>query len=136
MIWVPYLDETAKTKLKKLNRLACLSLTPTPRSTPQEALEILYNIPPLDLSLHELGLNTFLRLKETLDNPLGPDQFSHIDYWTNIVNNNEELWQSDDTCNDLNWDRKYEVILDSMKGNSKYLRHLRSKIFAVPFHAV
>ena len=39
MIWTPYLTKSTLKTLKKLNRLACLSLTPTTRSTPQAALE-------------------------------------------------------------------------------------------------
>ena len=63
-----YLSKTAQ-KLKELNRIACMSLTPTTRSKPQAALEIMYKITPLDLHLTETGLKTYLRLKSQLDQP-------------------------------------------------------------------
>ena len=46
-----------------------MSLTPTTRSTPQAALEIMYNITPLDLHLTDIGLKTYLRLKSQLHQP-------------------------------------------------------------------
>ena len=69
-------------KLKQLNRIACMSLTPTTRSTPQAALEIMYNIIPLDLHLTETGLKSYLRLKTQLDQPKHTKLLqSHLSYW-------------------------------------------------------
>ena len=46
-----------------------------------------------------------------------------------IGTNNAELWQSDDTCNETRWDRKFEVNLDSMTGDSKYLKPAEVTVF-------
>ena len=72
LVWAHNISPKQHKKLKQLNRIACMSLTPTTRSTPQAALEIMYNITPLDLHLTETGLKTYLRLKTQLDNPKKP----------------------------------------------------------------
>ena len=69
LVWAHNLSSKQHKKLKQLNRIACMSLTPTTRSTPQAALEIMYNIIPLDLHLTEAGLKSYLRLKVQLDQP-------------------------------------------------------------------
>ena len=47
--------------LLRLNRTASLGITVETRTTPQASLEIMYNIPPLDLHIKEIGLTTFFR---------------------------------------------------------------------------
>ena len=82
LVWSHNLTTKQHKKLKQLNRIACLSLTPTTRSTPQDALEIMYNIIPLDLYLTETGLKTYLRLKSQLDQPKHTSRIqSQLDYW-------------------------------------------------------
>ena len=58
-----------KKELNKINRLACLMLTPTTRSTPQATLELAYGIPPLHIYLEETATKSFVRLDKQLHTP-------------------------------------------------------------------
>ena len=98
-----------------------MSLTPTTRSTPQASLEILYNIPPLDLYLEEQGLITYMRIKHTLRKPTNTDNFSHIIYWDTLMNSHADLLQTNDSCNKTNRNNIFRVNLDSMNGAKKHL---------------
>ena len=99
-----------------------MSLTPTTRSTPQAALEILYNIIPLDLHLTKTGLKTYLRLKTQLDNPRHTNTLqSHLSYWDSLQISAEPLWQSDDSCHESLWFKQYTVNLDSFNGSKKHI---------------
>ena len=110
LVWAHSITPKQHKKLKQLNRLACMSLTPTTRSTPQAALEILYNISPLDLHLTEIGLKTFLRLKSQLDSPKYTQTApSHLSYWDSLQVSAEPLWQTDDSCNEAMWFKQYRV---------------------------
>ena len=56
IVWI----QTARSKknrraLERINRQACMMVTPTTRSTPQASLEVMYNIMPLQLYLEEAG---------------------------------------------------------------------------------
>ena len=53
-----------KDKLKKLQRLALLSIAPVRKSTPTAALEILYDVVPLHLFVKEQALKTFVLLSK------------------------------------------------------------------------
>ena len=48
--------------LKSLQRLALIQIANVRRSTPTAALELLYNVPPLDLHIWETALKTAVRL--------------------------------------------------------------------------
>ena len=123
LTWVPYLDKKGITILKKLNRLACMSLTPTTRSTPQASLEIMYNIAPIDLILDEIGLNAFLRLRGTLPPTRQVKSgFSHLDYWEAMMEERSSLMHTDDYCNETRRHNLFQVNLDSMKGGNKHIQ--------------
>ena len=100
-----------------------MSLTPTTRSTPQASLEIMYNIPPLDLFLRTQGISTYLRLKTQLDPTWEPknNTISHLHFWDQEVGKSQELWQGDDRCFEVNCDSKINFNMDSLKGGSKHL---------------
>ena len=61
-IWQNKLNETKKLKLQRLNRLASLNIASVHRSTPTNGLEIIYNIPPLDLFVRRSSIHIFMRL--------------------------------------------------------------------------
>ena len=99
-----------------------MSLTPTTRSTPQAALEIIYNITPLDLHLTETGMKIYLRLKAQLDDPKHTTKIqSHLDYWDSLQINAEPLWQVDDSCNESLWFKQYTVNLESFTSLKKHI---------------
>lgn len=51
--------------LQKVQRLACLSITGAMRSAPQAALEVMLNLPPIDIYVRNRAARTALRLRET-----------------------------------------------------------------------
>ena len=125
LVWAHNITPSHNKSLKKLNRLACMSLTPTTRSTPQASLEIMYNIIPLDLHLTEMGLKTYLGIRQQLDIPWDCTKlFPHLGYWHNLKLNTHSLLQLDDRCNIVEWFKQYTVNLDSFKGNKKTLNSL------------
>ena len=76
------------TQLYKLNRTACMMITTTTRTTPQASLELIYNIPPLDLHIKETGLATYVRLQSQLNKPwTSKSTFTtpHLQYWDNMM---------------------------------------------------
>lgn len=67
-IWSKALDErSVQQKLSTLQRMGLLSITPVRRGTPTATLEVLYNIPPLHLLLHQRAEMTYLRLGSLQD---------------------------------------------------------------------
>jgi ribonuclease HI len=57
-------NETIKSQLQQLNRLAALSLGSVPRSSPTLSLEVLYNLKPLELVMENIALRTHMRLTQ------------------------------------------------------------------------
>lgn len=55
MIWAHRVNKSLASKLNTLNRAATMAITPVPRSTPQAALEIIYDIEPLNIHLQRLS---------------------------------------------------------------------------------
>ena len=112
-------NKTMMKQLYNLNRAACMMITATTRSTPQASLEILYNIPPLDLHLQEIGLTTYARLQSQLGKPWQSKttfKRPHITYWNTMLR--DVLTEiEDDRCNSLNWDKKYHIIHSSFLNN-------------------
>lgn len=53
-------------KLKTLNRLCLVYMAPVRKSTPTAALEIIYNIPPLDLFIRDCALKAFVRVNRVV----------------------------------------------------------------------
>ena len=54
---------TSKKRLAQLNRLICTALMPLRYSTPTAGLEVVCNVMPLHLKMAEMGLKTYLRVK-------------------------------------------------------------------------
>ena len=55
-------DDKTKQELSKLNRLAALSMMPIRRSTLSAALQIILNLPPVDLVIKQKALTSLLRI--------------------------------------------------------------------------
>ena len=106
-------------QLYNLNRAACMMITTTTRSTPQTTLELLYNIPPLEIHLQEIGLTTYTRLQSQLDKPWHSKstfRIPHITYWNNLIQK-ALIAEEVDRCNSTNWKKHYHVILSSFNTN-------------------
>ena len=73
MNWSHAIDNKKIIKeLKALNRLACMTLTTTTHTTPQASLELIANLPPLDIHIREIAIRTYNRIKTSLDTPWSP----------------------------------------------------------------
>ena len=122
IVWAHSITAKQHKKLRKLNRTACMSLTPTTRSTPQASLEIIYNIKPIDLYLNEVGLKAYLRLRSQLDTPWDCKNINpHLGFWHNLKLNYHSLLQPDDRCNELEWFKQYKVNMESFSGSKKFI---------------
>ena len=65
-IWQNKITETLRGKLLRLNRLAMLNIAKVHKSTPTKGLEIIYNIPPLDLFIERISMHSYLRIKSQI----------------------------------------------------------------------
>ena len=63
-VWAAALDkQTVCTRLERLQRLACITITGAFPSTPTAAMEALLNLPPIDIFLRSQAYAAFHRLK-------------------------------------------------------------------------
>ena len=64
LVWAHSIQTISKKKrLGHINRLAALMRTPTRKNAPKVALEIIHDLIPIELALHETAVNTYHRLK-------------------------------------------------------------------------
>ena len=63
--WSPYVTNSIKAKLSRLQRKAMLSMTSSMRSTPTTGLEAVLGLQPLDLHAHQLGTSARLRTRHS-----------------------------------------------------------------------
>jgi len=73
--------------LERLQRLACLLMTPVMKTTPTKGLEVIFNMLPLDLFCLQTGLTSWLRIRDQVK-PLQwdglttyKDKYGHAKYW-------------------------------------------------------
>ena len=91
-VWAHEIHSTyIQEKLHTLNRLALSLCSQVPKSTPNQALEIMLDVSPLPLFIYTSGLSTHYRLKDS--NPLKWSGYSpkktystsHRRFWQNII---------------------------------------------------
>jgi len=64
VVWWPRVElGTARTMLERIQRLACLAIAGSIRTTPTAAMEILLGLPPLDLYIKNVAMTSCYRLK-------------------------------------------------------------------------
>ena len=113
-VWQHKINETLRCKLQRLNRLACLNIARVHRSTPTKGLEVIYHLPPLDIHIHRVSLNNYLRIKHQVLiswDGYGKTQKGHLteleDECTKIGTSNIPS----DTITPIRvWDRKFKVL--------------------------
>ena len=91
----------------------------TTRTTPQASLEIMYNLPPLDIFIQEIGLMTYARLKTQLDKPWHSKktfETPHLAHWESLMKK-VALPATDDRCYEHLRHKMYHVILSSFNTN-------------------
>ena len=101
MIWGHAVNtKMCKDILRRLNRLACNTISGVRRSNPTRALEIIYDLPPLHLVIMRSGLRSYARLQGQLEcNSTQLKKNSHLHYWDKLASEaNLELTNSDTIC--------------------------------------
>ena len=113
--------ETKKEELNQLNKLACSLISNTRKSTPRAALEVMFDLPPLDLIVKKEALCCYARNRHILKLDW-PGQYrikrtciGHLKYWDMQSKLADiDLDDSDRTRQSM-WSKKYIVNTDSFK---------------------
>ena len=100
-----------KELLGTLQRLGLISVAKVRRGTPTAALELLYDAPPLHLVLHELALNTFLRLGEQ-QKPNWTPTTGHHGHIQRLRENAPVVLDDDVIAPMANWEPPYEITIE------------------------
>ena len=117
--------------LNSLNRLACTTLTVVTRSTPQSSLELIADLPPLDLHIREMALRTYTRIKPSLDNPWTPLKTfdkPHLCFLQSEFDN-AGVPNSDNLCSIISSQKRLKINMASLTGGFKHLRKLQVTIY-------
>lgn len=113
LIWWPKTKEaTARAKLNKIQRIACIAITGAARSTPTSALDAMLNLPRLDKFIKLDAEKSALRLKRT-KTLLSGDLTGHLS-----ILNEFSINPIVEKCSDrmemvVNYDIPYQVIMSS-----------------------
>ena len=111
---------TSKKRLAQLNRLICTALMPLRYSTPTAGLEVVCNVMPLHLKMAEMGLKTYLRVKNIVQ-PMWDELGKNNGKFGHLLMCKKDLTElgidpvEEDRDYFLNIDRKFCVDLDSKK---------------------
>ena len=127
LVWAHSINTISKKqRLGQINRLAAMMLTPTRKNAPTAALEIIHDLIPLELALHEIALNAYHRLKlmtqaswvnnKAKNQSLQPHLkiLKHTDI-TDITGTQTDTETIDEEINDKN----YWVSINNKKGKAK-----------------
>ena len=112
VVWAKAIrTETMKSKLNSLQRLALVQIAGVRPSTPTAALELIYNVPPLDIHIQELALKTAVRIN------IKPNWFPN-----NNKGHQHLLFESlssiaclDDNNKTREWEMNYSVVIEDGK---------------------
>ena len=131
-IWQHRINETIKTKLQRLNRLACLNIAKVHKSTPTKGLEVIYHLPPLDIHIHRVSLNNYLRIKRQVMlswDGLGNSQKGHL---TILENESTKIGTTNIPTDSIIptrvWNRNYK-FLDFQNDASCFEENMGSSIY-------
>ena len=121
LIWHRAVEtNVAKDKLKRLNRLAMLTMAHVRKATPTDSLEVIYDLPPLDLMIKEMAAKAFVRLGCQTINYETKSHVYLIRKWLGTS------WEYESHDNDEKytlWDRNFEVNIadgnDEIKDDKK-----------------
>ena len=121
-VWAPLLKKkTWAEKVNKINHLAVSMIANTRRTTPRLALEVLYDLPPLDLITKYEGLAAVARNKHIMiDNERNARNTNgHLLYWLNTASSLGIRIDDTDAIKADLWDRKYIVNQNSFSNKGK-----------------
>ena len=146
-VWANNLKVNQVKMLEKINRLGCLLIAPVKRSTPTKALEIIYNLEPLDLLTQQMAINTWQRIKKQIRSCWSGYGKKRIGHMAQLEKSAKlyGLKVNDDSCliknpsqkfsTTINWNYDYQehknIVycytdgskIDNMAGYGYYIRH-------------
>ena len=126
MIWSHSINyKTKLRKLQQINRLVSMMMAPARRSTPTRALELINNLMPLDIYLHELSLKAYNQHKQLYEldwagkHPTHKTRIGHLYFWQ--TPNGETLGELEilDTTRYKAEERDYNIIINNLDGRNK-----------------
>ena len=114
-------------KLEQINKLASALMTPLRHKTPTAALEIINNLPPLELYLDEMGLSTFCRLKLaektgwiTAYKKKTKLKFRpHLKHWMTQADEALQHIEDEETTHEHIGNKNYHINISAIKGRKK-----------------
>ena len=128
LVWGHTMTQKTKiNKLRKLNRLAAITITPVRQSTPTLGLEVIYDLLPLHLFISKTALASKDRLKEVLDldwegtNKSGKAK-GHLKYWGDLQEKMSLKDSVTDSCREYIYKKDYKINTDSYHSDSS--KHL------------
>ena len=107
-------------KLRKLNRLAAITITPIYRSIPTKGLEVMFDLMPLELLIQQTALGAKQRLNEVVkydwrgSNKTGTI-LGRIRHWENREETLGIRQTVNDSCRELLRERNYKINSDSFR---------------------
>ena len=134
MIWGHRAADIAQ-KLRRLNRMAINTFGTFPKSTPTQALEIIFDIMPLHLFCRQEGLAARIRLDDVVhldwqgENALKTHSISHLKYWSNTLNKYQITPNHSDRCNLIRWSTGYRINKESFTGDAKHRKPTQINLF-------
>ena len=124
--WGPALRyETQRDKLNMVNNLAASMISNTRRSTPRAALQIMYDLPPLDLVVNYEALASLSRNKHVIvkdwpgQNKQSRTLIGHILYWERKAKTMGIDLEDTDKRKQDSWEKLYTVNQDSFKNEGE-----------------
>ena len=125
VVWGPALRYTTlRDKMNKINFLAVSMIGNTRKTTPRLALEIIFDLPSLDLVINYEALASIARNRNIIDrdwpgyNKKHKTLKGHVLYWEQLA---EQMGISPDSTDAIKtelWDRSFRVHLESFKNLS------------------
>ena len=121
--------------LGALDRLACRAIATTFSTTPQAALNVIYDLTPLKLHTQQTALSAFVRLKDVLKPSWQPASTKirtntpHLWYLDNLITEFDIQIPKTDKCREVIRSRGFHINTDSFDGKRKHRRHAEYTIY-------
>ena len=120
-------------ELYKLDRLACRAMATLSKTTPQAALNIMFDLVPLHLHIQELAISAYNRLEAVIGVPWEPvnrtKKAPHLWYLKQLLDKYCLTLPATDACQENIWDRNFVINTDSFDGTRKHRQHSEYTIY-------
>lgn len=110
----------ATNRLNSIQRLATMMITGATKSTPTAALNAILSLPPIDLKIKSIAINTCIRLKNCKTwNRISAEKLNHTDI--EVITNKLMRGITNDSINQNCWnsEKKFRIIIND-KNNWSY----------------